>query len=105
MTKGRSFFVKECGINILQRRDALPSRIGIVVPKKLTRTIARRNYFKRQVRNIFLQNLRALPHGFDIVFVARSGFGELPFEDKRTRIVQLLERARLLLQEDTRLRG
>lgn len=96
--KGRAFFTRECGIKALRNYDKTrPARIGIVVPKKLARTIVKRNRVKRQARSIFLELLPSLSAGYDIVFISRVGFIELPFTEMKERTRVLLKRARLIL--------
>lgn len=92
------FFVRECGIKYLPRRSqtAAPSRVGIVVPKKMTRTIARRNLIKRQVRHIFIELLGRLKPGYDIVFLARPEFITMEFNRKRTQVTSILEKLHLI---------
>lgn len=95
---GQGFFVKESGIKYAPRRSriSLPSRVGIVVPKKITRTIARRNLIKRQVRHIFIELLARLKPGYDIVFLARPEFITMEFNRKRTQISSILEKLQLI---------
>lgn len=97
MQRGRFFFVREFGIKSLIRpKTNLPTRIGIVVPKKQTRTIARRNRVKRQVRAIFLEIIGQLKPGYDIVFLSRPAFIKLEFETMKEKIMAVLKNIKLL---------
>ncbi|HBH46038.1 MAG: ribonuclease P protein component [Candidatus Jacksonbacteria bacterium RIFOXYC2_FULL_44_29] len=96
INKGRSFFIKEFGIKILPTGSAQPTRIGIIVPKKITRTIVRRNRVKRQVRNIFLGLIDNLASGFDLIFFARADFLKLEFVEMNQKISDVLKKMRLL---------
>lgn len=96
MRYGRSFFISECGIKVLKKYPlSIPTRIGIVVPKKLAKTIVKRNRIKRQVRHIFIELLPRLRQGYDIVFLTREGFLQLEFDEMKERIISLLKRARV----------
>lgn len=98
--KGRAFFIRECGIKVLRNYNKnQPSRIGIVVPKKLTKTIVKRNRIKRQVRHIFIELLPRLKQGYDIVLITRAGVLELTFEEMAQRVRAVLERARLIHED------
>lgn len=96
ITKGRSFFVTEFGIKSLKKKNELPTRIGIVVPKKQTRTIVLRNRIKRQVRHIFLEIIGNLKPGYDIVFLSRPAFIKLEFKEMRTKIINVLTKIKLI---------
>ena len=94
MERGRSFFIRDCGIKVLQRKNAeSPTRIGIVVPKKLTKTIVKRNRIKRQVRHIFIDLLPEIPSNLDIVFLSRPGFINLESEEMKKLITSLIKKA------------
>lgn len=95
--KGRAFFTRGCGIKALRNYDKdAQTRIGIVVPKKLAKTIVKRNRIKRQARHIFTELLPNLKHGYDIVFLTRAGFLELIFEDMKEKILYLLRKTQLI---------
>ncbi|MBI4359465.1 MAG: ribonuclease P protein component [Candidatus Jacksonbacteria bacterium] len=102
VAKGRAFFIRECGIKALKdyRQDSKnrATRIGIVVPKKLARTVVKRNRVKRQVRHIFLSMLPNMAVGYDIVFIARAGFIELTCSEMKDKIRLLLQKTSLLNQ-------
>jgi len=51
-----------------QQGPALCSRLGLVVPKRICRSAARRNWIKRMVRESFR---RAIPHSLSIDCVVR----------------------------------
>ena len=92
MQYGRPFFIAECGIKILKKQLSVPTRIGIVVPKKLTKTIVKRNRIKRQIRHIFIKLLSSIPPGHDIVFLTRPRFLDLTFDAMKERIEYLLSK-------------
>ena len=95
MTYGRSFFIKELGIKYIVRKDTPHARIAIIVPKKITKTIARRNRIKRQIRHIFIELLDKLHHGSDIILLARASIMELEFDAMRDKIETILKKLKL----------
>lgn len=95
MQQGRSFFLKECGIKYLAQKYPKATRIGIVVPLKLTRTNVLRNRIKRQIRHIFIQHLSEINQGYDIVVLTRQEFLSLSFQEMENKIVNLLQKAML----------
>jgi ribonuclease P protein component len=96
MQKGRSFFIREFGVKLFNRRDGQPTRIGIVVSKKITRTIVKRNRAKRQIRHIFIPLLPLLPDGFDIIFLARPECMKLEFKEMEEKIGALFKKIGLV---------
>ena len=94
--QGRSFFVKEFGIKSVPRKRGMPTRIGIIVPKKITKTIVKRNRIKRQVRHIFLELIDDIAPGYDIVFFTRPDFLGLEFMEMKEKIISVLKRIRLV---------
>ena len=98
INKGRSFFVKEFGIKSLRKKITLPTRIGIIVPKKITKTIVKRNRLKRQLRHIFLGLIDNIAPGYDIIFFARPNFLELAFGEMEEKIESVLKKVRLIKQ-------
>lgn len=96
MTRGRAFFVKEFGIKSIRKQSNLLSKVGIIVPKKLTRTAVLRNRIKRQVRHIFLKRINQIQPGYDIVFMARPDFLKLKFDEMEEKIISVLKRIKLL---------
>ncbi|HCA67288.1 MAG: ribonuclease P protein component [Candidatus Jacksonbacteria bacterium RIFOXYA2_FULL_44_7] len=99
IAKGRAFFIRECGIKILRNYKNQPTRIGIVVPKKITKTIVKRNKIKRQARHIFLKFLPFLAQGYDIVLLVRESFIDLEFEEKEKKIGYLLTKTKILARQ------
>lgn len=56
-----------------------PSRIGITVTKKVGNAVER-NRVKRRVREVFRRNRDLFPDGVEIVFIAKRGSPEVPYE-------------------------
>jgi ribonuclease P protein component len=73
------------------------TRIGIVVPKKIAKTIVKRNLIKRKVRHIFIELLPRLRKGYDIVFLTREKFLPLTFQEMERKIVFILEKAQCII--------
>jgi ribonuclease P protein component len=92
MTYGRSFFVPEFGLKVLKKSAELSTRVGIIVPKKLTKTVVKRNRIKRQIRNVFLGFIKQMPPGYDIVFLTRPALLGLRFQEMQEKIKQALRK-------------
>lgn len=66
--------------------------LGISIPKKIVPNAVKRNYYKRQIKNILNEYT-----GFDkikkqIVLIMRQGYFHLSFEEKKKLIFKYLER-------------
>ena len=97
MLKGRAFFVKELGIKFYpQKNPEAPTRIGIVVPKKLARTIVKRNRIKRQLRHIFIALIKEIRPGYDIVCLARALLMDAPYQTMQEQVRFVLGKTRLI---------
>ena len=58
-----------------------PSRLGLVVSRKVSNAIAR-NHVKRRVREIF-RTADVVPSGIDLIVIAGPGAAELSLEQMR----------------------
>jgi len=94
--KGRSFFISEFGIKFLKKKSLSPTKIGIVIPKKITRTIVKRNRVKRQIRHIFFDLIEQMPPRYQIVFLARADLLKLEFKKMQEKIIAVLKQVNLL---------
>ena len=61
------------------REEQGPSRLGLVVSRKVGNAVAR-NRVKRVCRECFRLGVAALPDGIDLVLIARSGAHTLGFD-------------------------
>ncbi len=87
MQKGRAFFVMELGLKTYpQKSREAPTRIGIVVPKKLARTIVKRNRIKRQLRHIFIPLIAKIRPGCDIICLARPALMETTYQKMQDQV-------------------
>lgn len=72
------------------------SRIGVTVTKKIDKRSARRNRFKRRVKELFRQNRSKFQFNADLVVVALNGATEINFEQIRKDLLYLFYQASLL---------
>ena len=63
------------------REDGEGSRIGITTTRKIDKRAARRNRFKRRVREYFRRERVKFLRQADIVVIALEGACELPFDE------------------------
>lgn len=75
-------------------------RFGFSVSKKVGKAHDR-NRIKRRLREICRQHRNRWRTGFDVVFVARTGSQTATFEELRSAVEQLAERARLFHRDTT----
>jgi len=75
-------------------------RFGISIPRKIVKKATRRNYCKRQIKNILVSFLKEYknacpfnqPNHYDLVIVARQSFlTNDDFSAKQKSLVELLE--------------
>ncbi len=77
------------GMLVLARKNDLPHpRLGLIVPKKVLKRAVWRNRVKRLVRESFRQQQDSLPN-VDLVFLAKSGIGDLSNRDLTSALNRL----------------
>ncbi len=78
-------------------KNGLPeSRIGFAIGVKIAKRAVRRNLLKRRLREIVRKHLPATTAGYDLVFIARPGAIEVPFQELDGMVRELLGRSGLL---------
>lgn len=71
-------------------------RFGFSVSKKVSKAAHDRNRIKRRLREICRKHGSNWQHGFDAVFVARSGSVDASFHDLELAVCQVMRRAGLV---------
>lgn len=93
---GRLFSFGDIALRVL-RNDLGKTRTGFLVGKKCARSAVRRNKIKRTLRGAFLQNLKEMHPGFDIVVFCRYRERKnREFKCTGTEVKKLLEKSKLL---------
>lgn len=77
------------------RSDLDVVRVGISVGKRVGKAVAR-NRIKRLIREAMRAHLAGLPHGNDLVFIARPPISEAAYAQVRGAVENLLVRSGLL---------
>ncbi|MFH1183341.1 MAG: ribonuclease P protein component [Candidatus Moraniibacteriota bacterium] len=92
--KGRRVRGKNFGLIYLVSDDKNePSKIGIVVSKKVLKNAVDRNKLKRQVRSVLIKNtIETLPPGYRIVLTAFSAPKTREFEEIKNELMDLFRK-------------
>lgn len=77
------------------------SRFGFVVSKRQVHLTVQRNRIKRRVRAQIERLLRKISPGFDVVVQARAGILKLTSKELGLEIIDLLKKAKLLVDDKT----
>lgn len=72
---------------------SLPTRIGLVVGKKVSKLSIRRNWVKRRMRQACWELLKKFKPGWDVILVARRGVLDLQADQYLPELEQLLAQA------------
>lgn len=100
--RGRSWANRAAVIYVLERGKA-GRQVGFSVSKRLGGAV-RRNRVRRLFREIYRLNRHRLRDGVDIILIARAGAATMGFHSLAGYLVELMERAGVLL-EDKQCRG
>ena len=93
--KGRSFVNPMLVLYVRPTRgDAC--RIGFSISKKLGGAVER-NRIKRRLREVLRANAAKLSPGFDVILVGRGRLKDASFQSMAIAVADLLQRARLLV--------
>jgi ribonuclease P protein component len=79
------------------KTDRANYRVGISVSKKLGNAVIR-NRLRRQIRSCITKVLGEYTAGYDLVFVARQGLAERPFDQILKAVTRALQRSAVIDQ-------
>ena len=86
------------GLSLFYRKtDGTNFRVGLSVGKKLGNAVTR-NRLRRQLRSCITKVLGEHASGYDLVFVARQGLADLPFEQILKTVTRALQRSAIIDQ-------
>ena len=74
-------------------------RVGISVSKKLANAV-KRNKVKRRIRNCVIKALEGHSLAYDLVFVARQGLYDAPYEQIMKTVEEILRKTVLLIKQN-----
>ena len=87
------------GLSLFYRKnDGTNFRIGLSVGKKLGNAV-KRNRLRRQIRSCLTKVLGDHAAGYDLVFVARQGLADLPFDQVLKAVTRALQRSAVIDQK------
>jgi ribonuclease P protein component len=92
---GRSWSGKHLVLAVLTQATEKPSRIGIIVTKRLGNAVSR-NTLRRRIREIFRLNQYRIQKGFWLVTIARLSSVSATFDELQRDWLRLVERASIL---------
>ncbi|NQU77492.1 ribonuclease P protein component [Candidatus Falkowbacteria bacterium] len=93
--KGRSFFVKELGVKVLQNNLDHP-RAGIVVSNKISKKATERNKIKRRLREALHLAIPNIKSNVDILVITRPTVINLNYQEIESRLTNCLSKLRLI---------
>jgi len=86
------------GLSLFYRKnDGANFRVGLSVGKKLGNAVIR-NRLRRQLRSCITKVLGEYAAGYDLVFVARRGLADLPFDQVLKTVTRALQRSAVIDQ-------
>jgi ribonuclease P protein component len=86
------------GLSLFYRKNGGTNfRIGLSVGKKLGNAV-KRNRLRRQIRSCITKVLGDHAAGYDLVFVARQGLADLPFDQVLKAVTRALQRSAVIDQ-------
>ncbi|MDD5043723.1 MAG: ribonuclease P protein component [Patescibacteria group bacterium] len=93
--KGRGCYLQTLGVKCAPNHLAI-SRFGFIVPVKISKKATKRNYLKRQLREIIRLNIKSIKTSYDCAVLAREGILEKNYQELKTELEQALAKLRLL---------
>lgn len=69
-------------------------RIGLITSRKVAPAV-KRNSVKRKLREIFRTNKHSLTDGLDLIFISKSNTPKAQYEELKSAVLSLLEKAGL----------
>ncbi len=72
------------------------TRIGVVIKKKIGKAVYR-NRLRRLIKEVFRNNKREFPKGYDLVFIVKEGlrdWKEIKYQDMLKIVLELVKRLR-----------
>lgn len=91
----RGVFDPICGVKLAPNNLGI-SRFAIVVGIKVSKSSVVRNRVRRQYREIVHDKLVKIAPGFDVMLLASKAAIDLPYEQKKERLLKVFKRAKLL---------
>ena len=80
-----------------KKNDGANFRVGLSVGKKLGNAVTR-NRLRRQMRSCITRIIGGRAAGYDLVFVARKGLSDLPFDQVLKAVSRSLQRSAIIDQ-------
>lgn len=70
--KGRLFQSESFGAAVMKREDDEPARFAFVISSKISKLAVHRNRIKRALGEAVRRNIKKVPDGLDVVFLAKK---------------------------------
>lgn len=84
-----------CGVK-MAKNNLTVSRFAIVVGTKVSKRAVKRNYLRRQYREIVMDKLAEITPGYDVLLLVSKSALELEYLEKENRLLRTLRKAKLL---------
>ncbi len=78
----------------------IPSQVGLVISKKVSKSAVRRNRLRRQLREILRPLCPNLKPGYRLLFISRANLLTYRWPELRAEVHRLLQKADLLVSTD-----
>jgi ribonuclease P protein component len=92
---GKAFFSSRLRIKFLANNQGF-SRFAVVVSNKVSKQATKRNYLKRQIREIFRLNMPKIKINYDVICSAGARALGAKYQDLEKDLIFLLNKAKLL---------